>query len=76
MAKNAKALEKHLDIVSQINSKMEYLQAKIEDLEKWRNMDKNVPSLLLAVKAYDIRLHILATNECQELASKFKENVR
>ena len=29
-----------------------------------------------AVKAYDIKLHTLATNECQELASKFEERVR
>ena len=37
---------------------------------------ENVPSSLPAVKAYDIRLHTLATNECQELASKFKEMAR
>ena len=37
---------------------------------------ENVPSSLLAVKAYDIRLHILATKECQELASKFEERAR
>ena len=28
------------------------------------------------VKAYDIRLHTLATNECQELTSKFEEKAR
>ena len=39
-------------------------------------MEKSVPSSLLVVKSYDIRLHTLATNECQELASKFKERVR
>ena len=71
-----KALEKHLKIVSQINLKMESLQTKIEDLEKWRNMEKSVLSILLAAKYYDIRLHTLATNECQELASKFKEKAR
>ena len=38
-------------------------------------MEKNVPSSLSAVKYYDIRLHTLATNESQELASKFKERV-
>ena len=37
---------------------------------------KNVSSSLLAVKAYDIRLHTLAMNECQELASKFEEKTR
>ena len=57
-----KTLEKHLEIVCQSNLKMEYLQAKIEELEKWRNMEKNVPSILLIVKYYDIRLHTLAMN--------------
>jgi hypothetical protein len=37
---------------------------------------KGVPSGCPAVKDYDIRLHTLATNECQELASKFKERAR
>ena len=76
MAEKVKALEKHLKIVSQINLNMESLQAKIEELEKWRTMEKNVPSSLHAVKYYDIMLHTLATNECQELASKFKEKAR
>ena len=39
-------------------------------------MGKNTPSVLPAVKAYDIKLHTLTTNECQELASKFEERVR
>ena len=39
-------------------------------------MEKNVPNSLPIVKAYDIRLHTLATNECQEIASKFEEKVR
>jgi hypothetical protein len=39
-------------------------------------MEKNVPSSLPIVKDYDIRLHTLATNEYQELASKFEEKVR
>ena len=39
-------------------------------------MEKSVSSILPVVKAYDIRLHTLATNECQELASKFEEKVR
>ena len=34
---------------------------------------KKVPSGLPIVKAYDIRLHTLATNECQELDSKFEK---
>ena len=39
-------------------------------------MEKNVLSILPIVKDYDIRLHILDSNECQELASKFKEKER
>ena len=77
MKERVKDLEKHLKIVSQINLKMESLQTKIQDPDRWRNMGKGVPSgLPPAVKAYDIRLHTLATNECQELASKFKEKER
>ena len=76
MVEKVKALEKHLEIVSQINLKMQSLQAKIEELDKWRNMEKNVLSSLPTIKAYDIRLHTLATNECQELASKFEEKGR
>ena len=64
MVEKVKALEKHLEIVYQINLKMESLQAKIEELDKWRNMENFFPSSLPTVKAYDIRLHTLATNEC------------
>ena len=39
-------------------------------------MEKSVLSSLPSVKNYDIRLHTLATNECQELASKFEEKAR
>ena len=76
MVEKVKALQNHLEIVSQINLKMESLQVKIEDLDKWRNMEKSVPSSLPTVKTYDIRLHTLSTNECQELASKFEEKTR
>ena len=55
---------------------MESLQHKIEELEKWRSMEKNVPSSLPTVKTYDIKLHTLAMNECQELASKFEEKAK
>ena len=65
MAKKVKALEKHLEIISQTNMKMKSLQTKIEELDKWRNMEKSVPSSLPIVKSYDIRLQTLATNECQ-----------
>ena len=36
-------------------------------------MEKNVPSGLPVVRVFDIRLHTLATNECQELTFKFEE---
>lgn len=74
MEDKVKYLEKHLKIVSQINQMIESLQIKIEELERWRNTKKNVPSGLPAIKSYDLKLHTVATNECQELASKFEEN--
>ena len=67
MEEKVKALEKHLGIVFQINLKMECLQTKTEELDKWRNMEKSVISSLPIVKSYDIRLHTLDTNECQEM---------
>ena len=76
MVEKVKALEKHFKIVSQINLKMKSLQVNIEELDRWRNMEKSVPSSLLVVKTYDIRLHTLAMNECQELASEFEEKAR
>ena len=62
--------------MSQINLKMESLQVKIEELDRWRNMEKSVPSSLLVVKFYDIKLHTVDTNKCQELASKFEEKTK
>ena len=76
MKEKVKDLEKHLKIVSQINLKMESLQTKIQELDRWRNMEKSFPSGLPTIKDYDIRLHTLATNEYQELASKFEERTR
>ena len=76
MAEKVKALEKHLENVSQTSLKMESLQTKIEELDRWRNMEKRVPSGLPIVKSFYIRLHTLATNDCQELASKFKERAK
>ena len=35
MAEKVKMVERHLEIVSQINQKMRSLQVKIEDLDKW-----------------------------------------
>ena len=71
-----KALEKHLENASQVNYNMESLQTKIEELDEWRNLEKNVPSGLLIIKSHDIILHTLATNECKELALKFEEKVK
>ena len=76
MADKVKMVEKHLEIVSQINQKMRSLQVKIEDLDKWRSIENNLPNSLLVIKSYDINLHTLATSECQELASRFEENAR
>ena len=69
-----KMVEKHLKIVSQTNQRIRALQAKIEDLDEWRNKEKNVPSSLPVIKSYDISVHTLATTKCQDLASRFEEN--
>ena len=76
MTEKVKDLEKNIEIVSQINLKMESLQTKIEEINKWKKMEKSIPSGLPTIKAYDIRLHTLATNECQETYSKFQERER
>ena len=52
------------------------MEVKIEYLDKWRSMVKNVPSSLLVIKSYDISVHTLATTKCQDLASRFEENAR
>ena len=55
---------------------MRYLQVNIEDLDKWRSIEKNIPRSLPVIKTYDISLHTLDTSECQELASIFEERAR
>lgn len=72
MADKVKLVGKHLEIVSQTNQRIRDLQAKIEDLEEWRNKEKNVPSSLVVIKSYDIRVYTLGTTDCQDLASSFK----
>ena len=72
MADKMKMVEKHLEIVSQTNQRMRALQAKIEDLQEWRNMEKNVLSILPVIKSYDISVHTLPTTKCQDLASIFE----
>ena len=59
-----KDLEKHLEIVPQINLKMESLQVKIEELDKWRSIEKNIPSSFPVIKTYDTNFHTLPTSEC------------
>ena len=76
MVDKVKMVEKHLEIVSQTNQRMRDLQAKLEYLEEWRDTKKNVPSSLPVIKNYDISVHTLGTTECQDLASRFKENAR
>ena len=76
MVDKVKLVDKHLEIVSEINLKMRSMQVKIEDLDKWRTIEKNVPSTLLVIISYDISLHTLATSECQELDSRFEENAK
>ena len=55
---------------------MESLQVKMNDLDKWRIIEKNIPSSLSVIKSYDIKFHTLDTKECQELASMFEEKPR
>ena len=76
MEDKIKYLEKHLEIPTQINQKMESLWIKVDELDKWRNMEKIIPSGLAGIKAYNIRLITLDTNECQQMASKFEEKVK
>ena len=40
MVEKVKSLEKHLEILSQINLKMESLQTKNQEIDRWRNMAK------------------------------------
>ena len=76
MADKMKMVEKHLEIVSQTNQRMRSLQAKIEDIDEWRNKENNFPSSLPVIKSYDISVRALATTKCQDLASRFEENAR
>ena len=64
MTNKMKSVKKHLEIVSQTNQRMRCMQAKIEDLDEWRNKEKNVPSSLPVIKIYDISVYTLATTKC------------
>ena len=74
MADKMKNVEKHLEIVSQTNQRKRDLEAKIRDIEEWRNKEKIVHSSLPVVKRYDISVHNLAITDYQVLASRFEEN--
>ena len=76
MADKVKMVETHFEIVSHVNQEMRSMQVNIEDLDKWRSMEKNVSSSLLMITSYDISLHTLATTVCQDLASRFDERAR
>ena len=76
MANKLKMVEKYLEIVSQTYQRMRYLQANNVELKEWRSIEKNIPSSLLMIKIYDIIVHSMATIECQDLVSRFKENAR
>ena len=76
MVDNVKVIEKHLDIVSQTYQRMRNLQEKIIELNEWRSTEKDIPSSLPLVKGYDIIVYSMATEECQDLASRFEENSR
>ena len=76
MVNTIKALEIHLENASKINQKMESLRVKIEEIDRWINIENNSLSGLPGIKPFEIRLHTLDTNECQELASKFEEKVK
>ena len=70
-----KALEKHLENASQVNLNMESLHTKIQELDEQRNLEENVLGGIPIIKAYDIRLHTLATNECQNLLKNLKKRL-
>ena len=76
MVDKVKMIEKYLDIVSQTHQTMRNLQEKIIKLDGWRSTKNNIPSSLPLVIIYDITMYSMATEECQDLASRFEENAR
>ena len=75
MSDKVKMVEKHLEIVSQTCQRMRDLQEKIVELEEWRSTKTNIPSRLPMIKSYNITMHSMSTTKCQDLASRFEENV-
>ena len=76
MVDKVKMIEKHLDIVSQTHLRMRDLEEKIIELDEWRSIKRDIPNSLPSVKSYDIIVYTMAMEECQDLASQFKENAR
>ena len=76
MADKVKMIEKHLEIVSETYQRMRDMQENIIELEEWRSTEKIIPSSFPIIKIYDITVYSMATEECQDLASRFEENAR
>ena len=76
MADKVKMIKKHLDTVSQTQQRMRNLQEKIIELDEWRSIEKDISRSLSLVKSYDITVYSMATKDCQDLDSRFKENTR
>jgi vacuolar-type H+-ATPase subunit I/STV1 len=76
MTDKVKSIKKHLEIVSQTHQRMRDLQDKIIELEEWRSNEKKIASSLPTIKGYDITIYSVATEECQDLPSRFEKNAR
>jgi hypothetical protein len=55
---------------------MKDLQGKIIELDEWRSTKRDILNSLPSVKSYDIIVYCMATEECQDLASRFEENAK
>ena len=55
---------------------MRDLQGKIIEVDEWRSTKRDIPNSLRSVQIYDITVYSRAMEECQDLASWFKENAR
>ena len=75
MATIIKDLEKHSENASQVYQNMESLRTKIEELDEWRNLEKNVLGGLPIIKAYDIRMHTLSTKNAKNLLQNLKKKL-
>ena len=55
---------------------MRNLQENIIELDELRSTEKDIPSSIPSIKSYDVTIYSMATEECQDLASRFEENAR